>query len=271
MPALSESDMLRFGPDVLSADRLSGEGKIWILDFRAGLGELPNVLAALYDMLPPDCDTLAYFRYKRGRRIAKRINWRDSAALLRHQSRADHVYEAAWLRSDQGWPLLSSAKAGLERSIHCGLILELFAQLPRYAGMPLSAVLGRIRHALGTRQYRLLCAPDGVPLAFYSWLWRESAELISAVPLHELELSEWRDGRDALLGDAVAVRGGVDILRNKLSAFAQGDWWVYPECGTEMRPLMSSRRRLSLAALDAEVCDFTVSGAMRSEAFACEI
>lgn len=271
VPSAPESDMLKFGPDVLSADRLSGEGKAWILDFRAGFGELPNILVALHDMLPSDCDTLAYFRYKRGRRIAKRISLHGKVTLFKRPSRVGHVDEAAWLQSEQGKSMLSSAKAGLERSIHCGLILELFARLPRYADMPLLTVLGRIRHALGTRQCHLLRAPNGVPLAFYSWLWRESAELISAVPLHELEQSEWRDGRDALVGDAVATREGIEALRNEISAFAQGLSWIYPEHGTVARPLISSSRCLSLTALDAEVCDFTVLGSTHAEASACEI
>jgi hypothetical protein len=138
--------------------------------------------------------------------------------------------------------------------------------------MPLSVVLGRIRYALGTKQYFLLRSQDDAPLAFYSWLWRESSDLTSSVPLHELELSEWRDGRDALLGDAVAAREGIDALRNELFAFAQGLWSVYPEHQTQMRPLMSSRILLSLAMPDTDVCDFIAAGATHDEKVsACEI
>jgi hemolysin-activating ACP:hemolysin acyltransferase len=272
VPSELEGDLLKHGPSVLSAHQFSDKGAVWILDFRARFGELPNIIAELLNTLPSDCDTLTYFRYKRGRRIVKQTCWRDKDLVSKNTSRKCLVDEAEWLQGDQGGSLLSSAKAGLEISTHCGLILELFARLPRYACMPLSVVLGRIRYALGTKQYFLLRSQDDAPLAFYSWLWRESSDLTSSVPLHELELSEWRDGRDALLGDAVAAREGIDALRNELFAFAQGLWSVYPEHQTQMRPLMSSRILLSLAMPDTDVCDFIAAGATHDEKVsACEI
>jgi len=270
-PEELESRLLRYGSDALEANELSMEGEAWILDFRASLGELPNILMDLRDSLSGQCDTLTYFRYKRGLRIAKRITLDSKASFFHRASPAADSDETGWLRSDKGKSSLSASTTFLEESITCGLILELFARLPSQAGMPLPAVFSRILHALKARQCKLLRASNGEPQGFYSWAWREVEELSPIKSPHEWELYEWRDGRDALVCDAIATRSGADALRQELSTFAEGDWLLYPKSRSDETPrLIPSHEWLSLPVPDADIHDFTTLAVLPTEGLACE-
>lgn len=271
-PAELESGLLRHGSNALEASELSTEGDAWILDFRASLGELPNILMDVRDTLSSQCNTLTYFRYKGDRRIAKRITLDSKASFFYRASQVADCGETAWLRSGKGKSSLSAATAVLQQSITLGLILELFAQLPSQAGMPLPAAFSRILDALKTRQCKLLRASNGELQGFYSWAWREVEELSPSKLLNKWEAYEWRDGRDALVCDAIAMRSGVEALRQELSTFAEGDWLFYLKAGSdETRRFIPRHEWLSLPVTEADIHDFTALTAMQKEGLVCEI
>ena len=222
VPAALESRLLKQGMGALEADALSMEGEPWMLDFGASLGALPTILLDVRDALSPQSESLTYFRYKRGRRLAKRVTRESTASFFRRTSPAVAMEDTIWLRCDKARPVLASARSALEKWMMSGRALDLLAHADRYALMPLPHVLGRIRYALEFRQAKVLLAPGGEPQAFYSWAWRETEAHAKAEtrPLHTWEPSEWRDGRDPWLCDAVARPGNGDVLRAALATFA---------------------------------------------------
>ncbi|MEQ1638472.1 MAG: toxin-activating lysine-acyltransferase [Methylococcales bacterium] len=56
---------------------------LWIIDFLVSDGALPYVLRDMRDDLFKDYDTITYFRYKNGQRIAKRLSRQDGGAFFR--------------------------------------------------------------------------------------------------------------------------------------------------------------------------------------------
>ncbi len=229
VPSAQESRLLKQGMGAMEVDPLSMEGAPWMLDFRASLGALPTILLDLRDTLSPRSESLTYFRYKRGRRLAKRVTRESTASFFRHASSTVASGDTVWLRCDRARSALASARAVLEKWMMSGRALDVLAHTDRYALMPLPSVMGRILYALEFRQAEVLLAPDGEPQAFYSWAWRETEELSQAEtrPLHTWEPGEWRDGRDPWLCDAVAKPGGGRALRNALATFACGAGGLY--------------------------------------------
>jgi len=235
---------------------------------------LPNILLDLRDTLRDAGNTLTYFRYKRGRRIAKRITHDSRASLLKRISPPQERTETAWLCSHEGRSSLKFTAANLQSAIDCGKAIALLARLPRYAELPLPIMLKRLRPALEIKQYRLLCSPAGEPRGFYSWAWREATEIAMENPLHALEAFEWRDGRDALLCDVVATSAGIDDLKRELCAFMEGDLFIYPNMGSEVAPDRELRYffRRDLPTMpipEGEVCD--LAAWCVSEERICEI
>lgn len=224
VPPAQESRLLKQGMGALEVDALSMEGAPWMLDLRASLGALPAILLDLRDLISPCSDSLTYIRYKRGRRLAKRVTRESSASFFRRPRPESASGEVVWLRSDRAKSALASARSALDKWATSGRALEVLAYADRYTLMPLPSVMGRIRYALEFRQAEVLLRPDGEPQAFYSWAWRETEEhaQTNARPLHMWEPGEWRDGRDPWLCDAVARPGGGSALCGALARFAYG-------------------------------------------------
>lgn len=226
VPTALESRLLKQGMGTLEADALSMEGAPWMLDFRASLGALPTILLDLRDALSPRSESLTYFRYKRGRRLAKRVTRESTASFFRRTSPPVASEDRVWLHCDRAKSALVSARSALEKWMMSGRALDVLAHADRYALMPLPSVLGRIRYALEFRQAEVLLAPGGEPQAFYSWAWRETEAHAQTEtrPLHTWEPGDWRDGRDPWLCDAVAKPRGGGALRDALAMFAcRGD------------------------------------------------
>ena len=271
-----EAALLKSGPEGLDAADFSTSGEAWIVDLRANLGELTNILLDLRDTLQGTANTLTYFRYKRGKRIAKRITADDRVPLLWRKSPPSERAELAWLCSDKGRSALESMAANLQGAIDRGKALGLLTRLPRYAELPLPAMLKRLGPSLENRQYRLLCSPTGEPKGFCSWAWREAAEIPMDKPLHALEAYEWHDGRDALLCDAAATRGNIGDLRRELSTIASVDWLIYPDVGNEKEPAgslrrISKRELLTMPAPQQEVCDLVAWWRMANKRQTCAL
>ncbi len=272
VPPALEPRLLKQGLGVLGANELSMDGTCWMVDFRASLGALPAILLDLRDALSPGSGSLTYFRYKRGRRIAKRLTRESPASFFRRASLASVVDEMVWLRSDQGRSAMASVRSLLEGWKMSGEVLELFAHVDRYAQMPLPCVLGRIRYAFEFRQFTVLRTTEGEPQAFYSWAWRETEELVQAKPLHAWEPGEWRDGRDACLCDAVATSDGAHALRHALATFAQDGPGLYvADAPHGVRCAVSSSEWLTCQLLAGDVTDFTAWAATLQEDVACPV
>lgn len=267
-----ESRLLRQGMGGLKVDVLSMEGTPWMLDFRASHGALPTILLDLRDALSPRSESLTYFRYKRGRRLAKRVMRESPASFFRRASPVLALEDMVWLRCDRARSALASARSVLEKWATSGRVLEVLAHADRYALMPLPSVLGRIRYALDFRQSMVLLASDGEPQAFFSWAWRETAEHAGAKtkPLHAWEPGEWRDGRDPWLCDAVARPGGGSALRHALVTFAHGGRGLYiADTLYGVQRTISPSEWSALPAPDDGVGDFIAWVAIAQEGVAC--
>jgi len=274
VPSRFEPSLLKRGMGALEVDDLSMGGARWMVDFRASLGALPAILMDLRDALSLGSGSLTYFRYKRGRRVAKRLTRESPASFFRRVPLASAMDEMIWLRSDQGRPTMASVRSLLQGWMMSGEVLELFVRVHRYAHMPLPHVLGRIRYAFEFQQAKVLRAAEGEPQAFYSWAWREMEELArtAAKPLHTWEPGEWRDGRNACVCDAVATSNGADALRHALATFAQDASGLYvadPPYGT--RRIVSSREWLTFQLPSGDVGDFTTLAARPQESPACPV
>lgn len=55
---------------------------LWIIDFLVPKGSLPYMLRDLRDCLFKDHDTITYFRFKNGKRIAKRLSRQDGGSFF---------------------------------------------------------------------------------------------------------------------------------------------------------------------------------------------
>lgn len=214
-PASCELVLLRQGPDGLAASNFSSEGDAWILDFGAQFGALASILVDMRDNVLAHGSTLTYFRYKRNHRMAKRISRENRASFLKRRGDASIPCHDA-LTSDHDLLFLAASVA--EKYIHLGMTLMLFGQQSRFAQMPLARAFHRIRHPLELGQYRLLVSPDQVPMGFYSWAWLDATENAKAGfrPLDQLDASEWNEGRELFLCDAIATLNGKAAMLDEM-------------------------------------------------------
>lgn len=225
----NEDRILQFGPEALAAEHFCTEGKPWIVDLWATFGRLPEILLDLCEIMWKLNTTISYCRYKNGKRMLKSATLCNEAQSAEIELAHPESAETYWLCSDDGKPSLEALATILRSAVDCGKAVGLLVRVARYAKLPLPAILRRLRPALECRQYRLLCSPAGEPESYCSWLWREVTGASACEPILTLELSDWHDGRDAWLCDAVMMRGCASNLQQELSTVAPGGWLIYPD------------------------------------------
>ncbi len=235
-PALDRA-LLKSGSQVVGAAELSHQGVAWILDFNAMFGELPTVLRDMRDQRLARQDTVTYFRYKRGRRIAKRIARSDRSSFFLHP-RPVHARNSDWpLMRKDGKDLLHAAAAVLDAAIELGRCLGLMRSLDEFAGMPLPLALNRLRAPLAQMQSRLYVSATGKPTALMTWAWLDCTGLERA-PLpapQALAPFEWNEGGMLCLCDAIALPAGLPDMAADLAGrwFPSEDFWVYPRTSAD--------------------------------------
>lgn len=265
-----ERALLKKGPEILGADDLASQGGAWVLDFHAQYGELPNILRDLRDRKLMHHDTVTYFRYKRSRRLAKRVTRADKTSFFMRPRPASEP-GADWpLTRKRGKDLLFSAATTLDAAIELGRYLALMRSVDGFAAMTLPTVLSRLRAPLGQMQSRMYLSPTGEPTAFMTWAWLDPAGMRRR-PLptpQTLAPFEWNEGETLCLCDAVATPAGLGALAADLAGiwFPADDLWVYPRSAatTTERPEHTAFTHWT-AARRAELTDLRTECAVVSD------
>jgi hemolysin-activating ACP:hemolysin acyltransferase len=229
VPAYLEPQLINGGPDNLDVKDFSLKGNAWLIDFNAQLGALPDILLDIRDNAFRNCETLTYFRFKKNRRIVKRITRNSEASFFRASPKTTEISRHTLLIDRE---LFFFACTRMEKFIHLGMALMLLSQQPKFAQMPLSVVFHRIRRPMEFKQYQMHVSADNEPLSFFTWAWLEVTERIKLGfrPMHTLEAYEWNEGTQLFLCDAVAAPNGIgSVLRDLADAWHTGETlYLYP-------------------------------------------
>lgn len=210
-PSVSDR-LLRHGSDsLLPSEWLSGD-EAWVLELTARHGQLPLMLTSLRDEWLRDAAQVTYFRFKRGKRIAKRLSradrhdfFREAEPLAAPPRHFLHTHEAEGLRS--------SAVNALQAALELGEVVQLARHSPALADLPLPLALGRLRVAKNLLQRRLYRQADGRLCGYLAWAWIDQALIESGLPEpHQLAPHQWNEGRHLVLCDAIATPTGLPLL-----------------------------------------------------------
>lgn len=79
-----ENRMLKGKGTTLNLEEWNQGASLWVIDFLVPHGSLPYVLRDMRDNLFKDHDTVTYFRFKNGRRIAKQISRSAGGSFFAH-------------------------------------------------------------------------------------------------------------------------------------------------------------------------------------------
>lgn len=134
-PSQSAS-VLRLGTDVLALDDWTSGGDTWLLHLAAFRGSLPDLLSQLRDDWLATAPRITFFKYKRGRRIAKRIDRGDRTSFFQRRPNS-RVADASFLRSREADGLRHAAADMLDTALELGELSALARQCPELANLPL--------------------------------------------------------------------------------------------------------------------------------------
>lgn len=216
-PSVSDR-ILRHGSDSLLPSELQGGNEAWVLELIARHGQLPSVLKSLRDDWLHDAPQVTYFRFKRGRRIAKRLTRTDRHAFFL-EARPLAAPSSHFLRTDEAAGLRLSAVNSLEAALELGEVLQLVRSSLALADLPLPLALARLRVAQNLMQRRLYRQADGRLCGYLAWAWIDQALIGDGLPEpHQLAAHQWNEGRHLVLCDAIATPTGLPLLIADLRA-----------------------------------------------------
>lgn len=204
--------LLRHGSDnLLPSEWLSGN-EAWVLEFSARHGQLPLMLTSLRDEWLRGAAQVTYFRFKRGKRIAKRLTRADRHAFFR-EVKASAALPHHFLQTHEAEGLRMSAVNALQAALELGEVLQLARHITALTDLPLPLALGRLRIAQNLRQQRLYRHADGRLCGYLAWAWIDQALIESGLPEpHQLAAYQWNEGRHLVLCDAIATPTGLPML-----------------------------------------------------------
>ena len=210
-----EQALLSRGPDLAGPAELAPDGSIWVLDMGVKFDSLMPLLTRLRDDWLAPHGVLSYFRYKQGRRIAKRIRRSSHASFLR-RSGAALPERAPFLLSKEGAGLRHGFTQSLDAAIELGKLLELQCQTPELTSQPLAGALQRVQAPVNLLQQRMYTAPDGTPGGFITWAWLERSTAARPFSALSLQPFEWNQGDLLCLMDAMATPACLEQLMHDL-------------------------------------------------------
>ncbi len=210
--------LLRHGSDDLQPwEWLSGD-ETWLLELIVRHGQLPLMLTSLRDEWLRETEQVTYFRFKHGRRIAKRLKRADRHALFR-EARPLAAPPRHFLCTHEAEGLRFSAVNALQAALELGEVAQLARHTPALAELPLPLALGRLRVAQNLRQQRVYRGADGRLCGYLSWAWIDQALIEGGLPEpHQLPAPQWNEGRHLVLCDAIATPTGLPLLIEDLRA-----------------------------------------------------
>lgn len=236
---LNEAEQARLiekGPGALSNVPSADGHELWLLDFGAAYGELPNILSDIRTRLLKPHGRISYLRFKRESLIAKRITSADYGLRLREARRSQSRCAAqSLLARKEGAHLLQTVRSLLVSAVELGRCLALFRMVQRYAELPSKAAVARVQRPLSIRQVRLWLSADDDPIGFMSWAWlREDFRSMTMLPqLHDLPLFEWNDGEQLCLADFLVHKASANQVIRELATdfYPTEDLSIYPSWG----------------------------------------
>ena len=210
-PSVSDR-LLRHGSDnLLPSEWLSGD-EAWVLELTARHGQLPLMLTSLRDEWLHDAAQVTYFRFKHGRRIAKRLTRSDRHAFFR-EVKPLAAPPRHFLYAHEAEGLRLSAVNALQAALELGEVLQLVRHIPALTDLPLPLALGRLRVAQNLRQQRLYRQADGRLCGYLAWAWIDQALIEGGLSEpHQLAAHQWNEGRHLVLFDAIATPTGLPLL-----------------------------------------------------------
>jgi hemolysin-activating ACP:hemolysin acyltransferase len=232
--ASTSENLLRHGTDALAPATWTEGHDTWLLHLVALRGGLPDLLMRLRNDWLATAPRVTYFRYKRGRRIAKRVDRADRTSFFQRRGSSGSV-DASFLRSHEADGLRHAAAATLDAALELGEIVLLARQCPELADLPLPLALHRLRAPLMLSQRRLYRRADGSLCGASTWGWLDDSAPCSAPgDPHLWPLYQWNEGTRLTLCDAFAIDEGRTALLRDLETgwLANEPVWLRPPPGS---------------------------------------
>lgn len=210
-PSVSVRLLGQGSDSLLPSELLSGD-EAWVLELIVRHGQVPLMLASLRDEWLRNAAQVTYFRFKRGRRIAKRLTRSDRHGFLR-EAKGLAAPPRHFLHTHEGEGLRFSAVNALRAALELGEVVQLARHTPALADLPLPLALGRLRVAQNLMQQRLYRQADGRLCGYLAWAWIDQALIEGGLPEpHQLAAQQWNEGRNMVLCDAIATPSGMPLL-----------------------------------------------------------
>jgi hemolysin-activating ACP:hemolysin acyltransferase len=240
--------LLQRGLREVEAIHLGGGDETWILELFAQYGELPLLLARLRDDWLCHSTRVTYFRYKQGKRIAKRISRSDQISFLRAPRAL--ATDWAYLDSSEGRGLQKIAHDSLVDAKRLGELLLFLENFPGFSEMPLRPALERLRGPLSLQQSKVFKDDLGKVVAYLAWAWVDEDLLQHGLPeLQWLPVFRQCEGRNLLVCEAIAESDALEDLLADLSVgiFSDEPLWLRPtpQGPGVARPRLAQRGSLS--------------------------
>lgn len=226
--------VLRQGTDALALDDWTSGDDTWLLNIAAFRGGLPDLLSQLRDDWLATAPRITFFKYKRGHRIAKRIERGDRTSFFQRRP-TSHAANASFLRSREADGLRHAAADMLDSALELGELSMLARQCPELAALPLPLALHRLRAPILLSQRRLYRRPDGSLSGAVTWSWIDASSPPDAPgDPHLWPLYQWNEGTRLTLCDAFAADDGRAAVLRALQTglIADAPTWLRPVAGS---------------------------------------
>lgn len=197
----AERDVLRNGFGHAPAVALHGGDRPWIVDFVTFHGHLLDSLDVMRSTILPHVDSITYFRYKRGRRIAKMGERAELARRLPRQfgPPADAAAIVA------AYPNFAHGARGmLAMAITLGRCMMLAQASGGFPGLSPNQVQHRLWTPISLGQYRLYENDAGMPAGLATWALLNDDTLAQRPALHDMPSESWNGGAMQCVTDILA-------------------------------------------------------------------
>ena len=212
------NSLVQAGPLSLPHSEWHSGSDLWIIDFFALNGLLPDVLAELRDRTLSAHDLITYFRYKGTRRIVKQLSRWDKTTFFCDTRKYLASEEINLTTGDK---FLHAVEKKFSDALEIGRCILALQNTETYMAMPLWKLLYMLREVIAIRQFRTYLTSDNTPSGLLTWAWLSERTIarIAHVPLHDTHTSEWNEGDllclcDVAVSETVREEMEGDILGN---------------------------------------------------------
>lgn len=232
-PGRVDDAALKLRPAHWLSGTFGNTGNVVVLDFLAVYGSLKAILQHIGETWGRGGGCITYSRVKGEDRVVKVATTQQITALSGKRATSAGNEKEAFLESDTGKSFRAAAVAVLENAIAIGYVIRLLSGLRDYAEMDIWSLCRRLQNAIITSQYRMYFSADGRLIGFCSWAWRSETAFFDRryLPLERMETSEWNEGKELFLCDAVATGEGADRVMGEIvtTLSAAKPFFIYPK------------------------------------------